>query len=131
MVEGLLELPWVLAVSILVALSDVAILMIPWFRFVLSRRFRILSCVGALVLTLMAVMFADLSFTRWALYDGGHGRSPESAPMDKWLSFVAINAIIATIAGIVGGLLGLVVALLIERWYGGNRHKTGEKSTTS
>jgi len=131
MIEDLLELPLVLTVAILVALSVVAILMIPWFHFVSSRRSRLFLGISASVLAIMAVSLADLSFTRWALYDGGHGRSPESAPLDQWLVFAAINAIIAAVAGMVGGLLGLAVALFIERWHGEVRPKTSDESTPS
>jgi len=131
MIEDLLELPLVWTVAVLVALSVVAILMIPWFRFVSSRRSRLFLGISAAVLAIMAVSLADVSFTRWCLYDGGHGRSPESAPLDQWLVFAAINALIATVAGIVGGLLGLAVAWFIERWRGGGRTKPSDKSTAN
>jgi len=116
MVEDLLEYPWILAVAILVALSVVALFMIPWCRFFQGWR-RFFPGAGALVSAIMAVSLADLSFTRWALYDGGGGRSPELAPLSDWLVFAAVNAVISAVAGVVGGLIGFVVALLIEKWH--------------
>jgi hypothetical protein len=101
--------PRILAVAIGVALLVVAVLMIPCFGFFRSRPVRIGAAFGAGLFAVAAVIWGDLAFTRWALYDGGHGRPPGMAPLSDWLVFAGINAILTAGAGIPGGALGMVV----------------------
>ncbi len=118
----LFEEPQILAVAIFVALLVVAILMIPCFYISRRRETRVLAGVGASMFAIAAVVYGDLAFTRWALYDGGHGRSPGTAPLKDWLVFAAINAVLAIVGSIPGGVLGLAIGLLIERRH---RRRTG------
>lgn len=99
---------WAFAIAILVALSIVAIIMIPCFLFFRGWRLRVLPGIGAFASAIVAVSLG-LVFTGWLLVGPGH---PDS---DDWRSFVVTNAIIASVAGLPGALLGLVIGLLIER----------------
>lgn len=99
---------WAPAVAILVALSVVATIMIPCFLFFRGWRLRVLPGIGAFALAIVAVSLG-IVFTGWLLVGPGH---PDSG---DWIGFVVTNAIIASVAGIPGALLGLVIGLLIER----------------
>jgi hypothetical protein len=105
----LFDEPQILAVAVLVALAVVAILMIPYAHFFRGRKMRISTAVGATVFAVSAVILGELAFTRWALYDGGHGRPPGKAPLSDWLAFAAINAILAAVSAIPGGVMGSVI----------------------
>ena len=100
------------AAMIFVAVATAAIVTIPWFLFFRTWRFRFLPGTGASVLGISAVIFPGLIFTGWPLYAGGHGARPE---VEHWIGFVIINTIIAVAAGIPGGCLGIVIALVMER----------------
>ena len=101
--------------AILVALGVVALLMIPWCFLFKAWKSRFLPAIGASVFAIAAVLWGLMAFTKWALYDGGHGRPPEQAPWENWLKFAAINAMLAVAAAIPGGFLGRVTVWLIGR----------------
>jgi hypothetical protein len=111
----LFDEPQIIAVAISVAIGVVALLMIPCFRYFRSRRVRIWATFLAGLFALLAVVYGDLAFTRWALYDGGHGHPLRVAPINQWLNFAAINALLALVAGMVGGGLGILIGKVTRR----------------
>ena len=99
-------------VAIIVALAVVGALMIPFCYLIPNRKTRVLADVGATLFAVAAVVLGDAVFTRWALYTGGHGDPPG---IGEWLGFAALNAILAGVAGILGGALGMGIATMVER----------------
>ena len=101
-----------LAATIFVALSVVAMLMIPCFYFFRGWKLKVLPAVGTSALAIAAVILGLMAFTRWALYTGG-GRRPPG--LSEWFEFIVINAILAAVAAVPGGFLGLALGWAIKR----------------
>ena len=99
---------WGETIAVFVGLSVVAILMVPCV-FILRRWiFILLPGICASVTTLSGVCLGYM-FTGWLLVGPGHPNS------NDWQEFIFFNVIIAAGTGIPGALLGLVIALLVER----------------
>jgi hypothetical protein len=104
----LFDEPQILAVAIGVALVVAALLAILSFCIFRKPAIGVWSGLGASLFAVPAVIWGDLAFTRWALYDGGHGRPPGMAPLSDWIAFACVNAVLAAGAGIPGAILGAI-----------------------
>jgi len=114
--NNLFGYPVIIFVAVSVAVCVVALLMFPCYFVLKNRKTWLFTTVGSLLVSILAVIYGVLAFSRMGLlYDHDMTLTPSQVPISRWLEFVGLNAMISAGAAILGGVPGMVVEILTRR----------------